>query len=232
MIHSVVIREKPPSKRPRKQSSLCGCAGRLESTLVANPEDSFLVPDLAEERWTEPGTFIYCDFLTFKGSPFWNLFIHKNCVTTVTIMWQFSGILYPLTFWGSLAFYPALLNDFIKESIEIWTASSEFGTYRICEQRRFRRACASAQSRQNLRCSLIQAVSQEEPSDRKPDPWLLWMAGHAQLKFVMTECSKIQIRLTGPMWQFSGTLYPLTFWGSLAFYPALLNDFIKESIET
>ena len=63
-----------------------------------------------------------------------------------------------------------------------WTASSEFGTYRLCEQRRFRRACASAQSRQNLRCSLIQAVSQEEPSDRKPDPWPLWMAGHAQLK--------------------------------------------------
>ena len=52
----------------------------------------------------------------------------------------------------------------------IWTASSEFGTYRLCEQRRFRRACASAQSRQNLRCSLIQALSQEEPSDRKPDP--------------------------------------------------------------
>ena len=75
--------------------------------------------------------------------------------------------------------------------------SSEFGTYRLCEQRRFRRACASAQSRQNLRCSLIQAVNQEEPSDRKPDPWPLWMAGHAQLKFVMTECSKTQIRLTG-----------------------------------
>ena len=50
-----------------------------------------------------------------------------------------------------------------------WTASSEFGTYRPCEQRRFRRACASAQSCQNLRCSLIQAVSQEEPSGRKPD---------------------------------------------------------------
>ena len=79
----------------------------------------------------------------------------------------------------------------------IWAASSEFGTYRLCEQRRFRRACASAQSRQNLRCSLIQAVSQEEPSDRKPDSWPLWMAGHAQLKFVMTECSKTQIRLAG-----------------------------------
>ena len=70
------------------------------------------------------------------------------------------------------------------------------GSYRLCEQRRFRRACASAQSRQNLRYSLIQAVSQEEPSDRKPDPYPLWMAGHAQLKFVMTECSKTQIRLT------------------------------------
>ena len=54
-----------------------------------------------------------------------------------------------------------------------WAAPSEFGAYRLCEQRRFRRACASAQSRQNLRCSLIQAVNQEEPSDRKPDPWPL-----------------------------------------------------------
>ena len=58
-------------------------------------------------------------------------------------------------------------------------------------------ASSDAQSRQNLRCSLIQAMSQEEPSVRKPDPWSLWMAGHAQLKFVMTECSKTQIRLTG-----------------------------------
>ena len=47
--------------------------------------------------------------------------------------------------------------------------------------------------------SLMQAVSQEEPSDRKPDPRPLWMAGHAQLKFVMAECSKTQIRLTRPI---------------------------------
>ena len=98
--------------------------------------------------------------------------------------------------------YPAafLFNKFFITTVNelhfIWTASSEFGTYRLCEQRRFRRACASAQSRQNLRCSLIQAVNQEERSDRKPDPWPLWMAGHAQLKFVMTECSKTEIRLT------------------------------------
>ena len=57
---------------------------------------------------------------------------------------------------------------------------------------------ASAQSCQNLRCSLRQAVSQEKPSGRKPDPWPLWMAGYAQLKFVMAECSKTQIRLTRP----------------------------------
>ena len=86
-------------------------------------------------------------------------------------------------------------------SFIIWAAPSEFGTYRLCVQRRFRRACASAQSRQNLRCSLIQAVNQEEPSDRKPDPCPLWMAGHAQLKFVMTEFSKTQIRLTRPIWR-------------------------------
>ena len=99
---------------------------------------------------------------------------------------------------------------FLPVSIK-WTASSEFGTYRLCEQRRFRRACASAQSRQNLRCSLIQAVSHEEPSDRKPDHWPLWMAGHAQLKFTMTECSKTQIRLTGPKCY---TLI-IVFWGSI-----------------
>ena len=67
----------------------------------------------------------------------------------------------------------ASLKTIRATEIYIWAASSEFGTYRLCEQRRFRRACASAQSRQNLRCSLIQAVSQEEPSDRKPDPWPL-----------------------------------------------------------
>ena len=45
--------------------------------------------------------------------------------------------------------------------------------------------------------SPMRAVSQEELSDRKPDPWAFWMSGHVQLKFVMTECSKTQIRLTG-----------------------------------
>ena len=83
---------------------------------------------------------------------------------------------------------------FLWRNKDNWAVSSEFSTFRLCEQRRFRWACASAQSRQYLLCSLIEAVCQEDPSDRKPDPLPLWMSGHVQLKFIMTECSKTQIR--------------------------------------
>ena len=110
------------------------------------------------------------------------------------------------------------IKQLLGTAIRYWAAPSEFGIYRLCEQWRFRRACAFAQSRQNLRCSLIQAVSQEEHSDGEPDPWPVWMAGHAQLKFVMKECSKTQICLTRPILDYciavccrlvrqSGTLY-------------------------
>ena len=78
-----------------------------------------------------------------------------------------------------VSFFLSTFQTFIGDCIRKWTTSSEFGTYRLCEQRRLSRTCASAQSRQNLSCLLIQAVSHEEPSDRKPDPWPLWMAGHA-----------------------------------------------------
>ena len=122
--------------------------------------------------------------------------------------WRKLGSLATWTHWAHM---PRLIGVFTGRTVILlvlsccgsnnkWTASSEFGTYRLCEQRRFRRACTSAKSRQNLCCSLIHAVSQEEPSDRKPDPWPLWMARYAQLKFVMTECSKTQIRLTGLKW--------------------------------
>ena len=116
-------------------------------------------------------------------------------ITAFRINFKFDGILTSITIANEISLHESWWVQFI------WTASSEFGTYRLCEKQRFRRACASTQSRQNLRCSLIQAVSQEEPSDRKPDPWPLWMAGHVQLKFVMTECSKTQIHLTGPICQ-------------------------------
>ena len=133
-----------------------------------------------------------------------NQYVSKNVHCVMLLLWSVKSkstayntrVTKWLLPWGIL-FLSNQLFVIIKTWPKQWTASSEFGTYRLCEQRRFRRACASAQSRQNLRCSLILAVNQEKPSDRKPDPWPLWMAGHAQLKFVMTECSKTQIRLTG-----------------------------------
>ena len=81
--------------------------------------------------------------------------------------WNKTGIIVQST--HSAVFTASHHNGFIV----VWAASSEFGTYRLCEQRRFRQACAFMQSRQNLRCSLIQAVSQKEPPDRKPDLWPL-----------------------------------------------------------
>ena len=128
-------------------------------------------------------------YLLYKEMPFniGNVGKHYVDISVLIKLWCVCIILYHILSISLIGFMGKVI---------IWTASSEFGTYRLCEQRRFRRACASAQSRQNLRYSLIQPVNQEEPSDRKPDPWPLWMAGHAQLKFVMTECSKTQIRLT------------------------------------
>ena len=63
----------------------------------------------------------------------------------------------------------SILFALIASTFDInWTASNKFGTYRLCEQRWLGEPA--------------------HPSDRKPDPWPLWMAGHAQLQFVMTEC--------------------------------------------
>ena len=108
---------------------------------------------------TRPGPFIT---VKLPGSSLWLWhFLRPFCDFVLTVpstslwLWHILGSIWWWHFLG-------LLYN--------WAASSEFGTYRLCEQRRFRRACASAQSRQNLRCSLIQAVSEEEPSDRKPDP--------------------------------------------------------------
>ena len=141
--------------------------------------------------WTDSvrPILLFSNFGCCVSKGFFRLFIISYKRTNTYSKWQVDNLC--ITSYES--------NFTIVKLWYIWAAPSEFGTYRICEQRRFRRACASAQSRQNLRCSLIQAVSQEEPSDRKPDPWPLWMAGHAQLKFVMTECSKTQIRLARPI---------------------------------
>ena len=116
------------------------------------------------------------------------VFAGRTVILLVMSEWSFDAVVLVTFNWTIIIVICIIL---------IWAASSEFDTYCLCEQQRFRRACASAKSRQNLCCSLIQAMSQEEPSDRKPDPWPLWMAGHAQLNFFMTEYSKTQIRPYG-----------------------------------
>ena len=95
-----------------------------------------------------------------------------------------SLFLWLVKFWFKLHFIPILHPQKHNVPLRIvlvvvalrWAAPSEFGTYRLCEQRRFRRACASMQSCKNLRCSLIQAVNQEEPSTESqipgPSEWL------------------------------------------------------------
>ena len=75
------------------------------------------------------------DFFASKGSPFQNLLTYTQNHSTTS------------------EFYSDSVSALLKHCLYIWTASSEFGTYSLCEQRRFWRDCADAQARLNLRCS-------------------------------------------------------------------------------
>ena len=57
----------------------------------------------------------------------------------------------------------------ISEDQIKWASSWDYGTYQIGDQRRPRRACASAQSRQSLRCSHTWSMEADEESDQKSD---------------------------------------------------------------
>ena len=48
-------------------------------------------------------------------------------------------------------------------------SSWDYGTYHISDHRRLRRACASAQSQQSLRCSQTRRMEVDEGSDQKSD---------------------------------------------------------------
>ena len=50
--------------------------------------------------------------------------------------------------------------------LNIWPSSWDYGTYHIGDQRRLRRACASAQSRQSLRWSHTQSMERVRPKNR------------------------------------------------------------------
>ena len=55
----------------------------------------------------------------------------------------------------------------------IRAGSWDYGTYHMCDQWRLRRACASAKSRQSLRCSLTWSTKVDEESNQKSVlcPW-------------------------------------------------------------
>ena len=159
-------------------ASFCSCVGWFESYLVENPQRHVFAWCGSYNTWR-------CHSKSQDASELagWSC----SCLHILMgfpMIWLIRKIFLVIdlaaSFWKYFEYF--FLSRFGYLLLHIWTVSSELGTYSLCEQRRFRRACASAQSRQNLRCSLIQAVSQEEPSDRKPDSWPLWMAGHAQLK--------------------------------------------------
>ena len=53
--------------------------------------------------------------------------------------------------------------------VSIWASSWDYGTYHIGDQRRLRRVCASAQSRQSLHCSHTWSMEVYEGSDQKSE---------------------------------------------------------------
>ena len=81
----------------------------------------------------------------------------------------------------------------------IWNVcagSWNYGTYHKDKQRRLRRACASAQSRQSLRCSHTWSMVIDEGSNQKPDIYPHWMAALACLKKEFTEDEKYHNLMT------------------------------------
>ena len=66
--------------------------------------------------------------------------------------------------------------------IYILASARDFGTYSISEQRRLRRVCAYAQTRQSLRSSHTQSRDTDEGSDQTLDNWPRWICQHVRLK--------------------------------------------------
>ena len=69
------------------------------------------------------------------------------------------------------SFFPELYLPFrSRRKLQIfnfWASSWDYGTYHIGDQRRLRRACASAHSRLSLRCSHTWTMEVDEGSDQK-----------------------------------------------------------------
>ena len=78
----------------------------------------------------------------------------------------------------------------------IWAGSSEFGSYHLCEQRRFGRSCASPESQ-----LLAQTSNESRGTFRQKARFLAPLNDWALAVKIFhdQECSKTQIRLTRPI---------------------------------
>ena len=117
-------------------------------------------------------------------------------------------------------------------SVNNWASSWDCGTYRIGDNRRLRRACASVQSRQSLCCSHTWTMEVDEGSDQKSDIKPHWMAAHAYLRNEFTEdkkCQNLIIWLTLYMFNCQWHSY-LCNWGPyvrLSYMPNMLYPWNK-----
>ena len=88
----------------------------------------------------------------------------------------------------------------------IWASSWDYGTYHIGDQRRLRRACASVQSRQSLRCSHTWSMEVDEGSDKKNQTLSTseWMHTRSKIEFRQDE--KCQSHELAHMWSSASDL--------------------------
>ena len=90
------------------------------------------------------------------------------------VRWAFTG---PLVLW------------FVR-NLHNWASTWDYGTYHIGDQRRLRRACISAQSRQSLRCLHTCSMEVDRGCNQKIRHLAAWMAAHVRLKNELTENKK------------------------------------------
>ena len=101
-------------------------------------------------------------------------------VIQVSSVSERNDIVYYLSALASFDWGPGWTIDvktmLLQPNVHIWAISWDSGTYHIGDQRRLRRACASAQTRQSLRCSHTWSMEVDESLTKnqtsRPTGWL------------------------------------------------------------
>ena len=78
---------------------------------------------------------------TLKNSHTWKNYGNSPKIWTT---WCYHIVMRSSCRWNCKQCWPWSFRSSLIWVYTVWTASSEFGTYHLCEQRRFRRTCASA----------------------------------------------------------------------------------------